>query len=261
MNNLFDIACNFSSDRFDDDLKEVIQRAQNNNVTKFLVVSASLKEAEKVNRIYQDNIDSCFFTIGVHPHHANEFDSSSSLEMIKLIEEYKPHSVGETGLDFFRNISSYEEQLYAFEEQIQIAIKTNLPLFLHQRDAHDEFMKIISKYKDYLPKSVVHCFTGTQSELEDYLDLGFYIGLTGWVCDERRNVELRQSIKNIPLDRLMLETDCPYLIPRNLDNKPKNNRNEPSFLPHIAKEISGLMEITPNELADKTFNNSIKFFS
>jgi TatD DNase family protein len=82
-----------------------------------------------------------------------------------------------------------------------------------------------------------------------------------WVCDERRNVELRQSIKNIPLDRLMLETDCPYLIPRNLDNKPKNNRNEPSFLPHIAKEISGLMEITPNELADKTFNNSIKFFS
>ena len=141
----------------------------------------------------------------------------------------------------------------------KLKVRCLVPENLQGRES--EFIKIISEYKDYLPKSVVHCFTGTQSELEDYLDLGFYIGLTGWVCDERRNVELRQSIKNIPLDRLMLETDCPYLIPRNLDNKPKNNRNEPSFLPHIAKEISGLMEITPNELADKTFNNSIKFFS
>ena len=146
MSNLFDIACNFSSNRFDNDLKEVIERAKNNNVTKFLVVAASLKDVEKVYRIYQDNKSSCFFTIGVHPHHANEFDSFSSAEMIKLIEEYKPHSVGETGLDFFRNISSYEEQLFAFEEQIQIAIDTNLPLFLHQREAHDDFMKIISKY-------------------------------------------------------------------------------------------------------------------
>ena len=112
MINLFDIACNFSSDRFDNDLNEVIQRAKNNNVTKFLVVSASLKDAKKVNRVYQDNKDSCFFTIGVHPHHANEFDSLASAEMMKLIKEYKPQSVGETGLDFFRNISSYDCLLY-----------------------------------------------------------------------------------------------------------------------------------------------------
>ena len=164
MINLFDIACNFSSDRFDNDLNEVIQRAKNNNVTKFLVVSASLKDTEKVYRIYQDNKDSCFFTIGVHPHHANEFDSSSSAEMMKLIKEYKPHSVGETGLDFFRNISSYEEQLFAFEEQIKIAIDNNQPLFLHQRDAHADFMKIVKKYKDNIPKAVLHCFTGTQTE-------------------------------------------------------------------------------------------------
>ena len=147
MNNLFDIACNFSSDRFDKDLDDVIQRAKEKKVTKFLVVSASLKDIDKVHQIYLNNRDSCFFTIGVHPHHANEFGSFSSAEMIKLIEKYKPHSVGETGLDFFRNISSYEEQLFAFEEQIQIAIETNLPLFLHQRDAHDDFLKIISKYK------------------------------------------------------------------------------------------------------------------
>ena len=220
-----------------------------------------MNDFEKTYNIYKNNLKEAFFSIGTHPHHANEIDEEQIKNMRKMVGEYNPSCIGETGLDFFRNLSSHDEQTYAFEEQIKIAIDFNKPLYLHQRDSHSEFIKIISEYKDYLPKSVVHCFTGTQSELEDYLDLGFYIGLTGWVCDERRNVELRQSIKNIPLDRLMLETDCPYLIPRNLDRKPKNNRNEPSFLPHIAKEISGLMEITPNELADKTFDNSIKFFS
>jgi TatD DNase family protein len=261
MNNLFDIACNFSSDRFEKDLNKVIKRAKDNNVTKFLLVSASLKDAEKVNKIYQDNKDSCFLTIGAHPHHANEFNSSSPSEMKRLIDEYKPHSVGETGLDFFRNISSYEEQLFAFEEQIRIAIETNLPLFLHQRDAHDDFMKIISKYKNDISKAVVHCFTGTQKELDDYLEMEFSIGLTGWICDERRNIDLRKSLKNIPLDKLMIETDCPYLIPRNLNNKPKNNRNEPAYLPHIANEIALLINLDKDKLIDITYKNSINFFS
>ena len=261
MNNLFDIACNFSSDRFEKDLNKVIKRAKDNNVTKFLLVSASLKDAEKVNKIYQDNKDSCFLTIGAHPHHANEFNSSSPSEMKRLIDEYKPHSVGETGLDFFRNISSYEEQLFAFEEQIRIAIETNLPLFLHQRDAHDDFMKIISKYKNDISKAVVHCFTGTQKELDDYLEMEFSIGLTGWICDERRNIDLRKSLKNIPLDKLMIETDCPYLIPRNLNSKPKNNRNEPAYLPHIAKEIALLINLDRDKLIDITYKNSINFFS
>jgi len=260
MNNLFDIACNFSSDRFDKDLYEVIERAKNNKVTKFLVVSASLKDTQNVYNIYKQNSDSCFFTIGVHPHHANEFNSTSSMKMMQQINEFKPHSVGETGLDFFRNISTYEEQLFAFEEQIKISIETGLPLFLHQRDAHKDFIKIISKYKNDIPKAVVHCFTGTQSELDDYLEMGFYIGLTGWICDERRNVELRKSLINIPTDKLMIETDCPYLIPRNLRDKPKNNRNEPSYLPHIALEIADLIEIDPEKLANITYKNSMNFF-
>lgn len=260
MNNLFDIACNFSSDRFNKDLDGVIKRAKNNNVKNFLVITSSLKDLEKVNTIYQDNKDSCFFTIGVHPHNANEFDSLSSSKMKRYIDEYKPHSVGETGLDFFRNISSYEEQLFAFEEQIQIAIEKNLPLFLHQRDAHYDFMKIISKYKNDISKAVVHCFTGTQEELDDYLEMGFYIGLTGWVCDERRNIDLRKSLINIPIEKLMIETDCPYLIPRNLTNKPKNNRNEPSYLPHIASEIASLVKIDKDEFSNATYQNSMNFF-
>ena len=261
MNNLFDIACNFSSERFDKDLNEVIHRAKNNNVNKFLVVSASLNDTEKINRIYEDNKDSCFFTIGVHPHNAREFNSSSSVKMKSLIDTYKPNSVGETGLDFFRNISSYEEQIFTFEEQIKIAIDKDLPLFLHQREAHDDFIKILSKYRDSISKAVVHCFTGTQKELDDYLDIGCHIGLTGWICDANRNIDLRKSLINIPLDKLMIETDCPYLIPKNLEEKPKNNRNEPAFLPHIAKEISTLMNVDINQLVKKTYENSINFFS
>ena len=190
-----------------------------------------------------------------------EINSDSIKKMRILVQDLKPCSVGETGLDFFRNLSTLEEQIFAFEEQIKLSIEFNKPLFLHQRDAHDEFIKIIMKYKNDINKAVVHCFTGTQKQLDSYLNLGFYIGLTGWICDERRNVELRKSIKNIPLDKLMIETDSPYLIPRNLDIKPENNRNEPSYLPHIAKEIADIINIDSSKLIDITYKNSISFFS
>ena len=261
MSELFDIACNFSSNRYDNDLDEVIKNAKNNNVTKFLVVSASINDVDKVYSIYQKYRSDCFFTVGTHPHHANEINSESMKKMRILVKDLKPCSVGETGLDFFRNLSTLEEQIFAFEEQIKLSIEFNKPLFLHQRDAHDEFIKIIMKYKNDINKAVVHCFTGTQKQLDSYLNLGFYIGLTGWICDERRNVELRKSIKNIPLDKLMIETDSPYLIPRNLIIKPKNNRNEPSYLPHIAKEIADIINIDLSKLIDITYKNSISFFS
>ena len=261
MHDIADIACNFSSDRFDSDLDEVINRAISNNITKFGLICSRLGDLDKLLSIYNNYSDSMLFTIGVHPHHANEFNTEYLKNLKETIRNYDPHAIGETGLDFFRNLSTYEEQIYAFEEQIKLSIEFNKPLFLHQRDAHDEFIKIIMKYKNDINKAVVHCFTGTQKQLDSYLNLGFYIGLTGWICDERRNVELRKSIKNIPLDKLMIETDSPYLIPRNLDIKPENNRNEPSYLPHIAKEIADIINIDSSKLIDITYKNSINFFS
>ena len=163
-------------------------------------------------------------------------------------------------MDFFRNLSTYEEQIYAFEEQIKIAIDTNKPLFLHQRDSHDDFIKILRKYSSDINKSVVHCFTGTKEQLNDYLELDCYIGVTGWICDAKRNVELRKTIKNIPLERLMIETDCPYLIPKNLEEKPKNNRNEPTYLNHIANEVATLMKKDINDIREKTYKTSLSFF-
>ena len=260
MHDIADIACNFSSDRFDTDLDEVINRATSNNITKFGLICSRLGDLDKLLSIYNNYSDSMLFTIGVHPHHANEFNAEYLKNLKEAIRNYDPHAIGETGLDFFRNLSTYEEQIYAFEEQIKISIEGNKPLFLHQRDSHDDFIKILRKYSRDINKSVVHCFTGTHLQLEDYLELGCYIGVTGWICDEKRNIELRKTIKDIPLSKLMIETDCPYLVPKNLPNKPKNNRNEPINLNHIVTEIAKLMEIDEGILRENTYKNSIDFF-
>ena len=260
MHEVADIACNFTSERFDKDLDEVINRAVANKITKFGLICSRMSDVNKLLKIYEQYSKNMFYTIGVHPHHANEINDDYLKKLKIEITTNNPHAVGETGLDFFRNLSTYEEQIYAFEEQIKIAIDTNKPLFLHQRDSHDDFIKILRKYSSDISKAVVHCFTGTQEQLDDYLELDFYIGVTGWICDEKRNVELRKTIKNIPLEKLMIETDCPYLIPKNIVEKPKNNRNEPSNLNHIINEIAELMEIDIDILRKQTFVNTINYF-
>ena len=260
MHEIADIACNFTSDRFDNDLDEVINQAIVNNITKFGLICSQLSDIDKLLEIYNRYSKDMFFTIGVHPHHANEINEEYLKKLKEVINNNNPHAIGETGLDFFRNLSTYEEQIFAFEEQIKIAIDTNKPLFLHQRDSHDDFIKILRKYSSDINKSVVHCFTGTKEQLDDYLELDCYIGVTGWICDAKRNVELRKTIKNIPLERLMIETDCPYLIPKNLEKKPKNNRNEPTYLNHIADEVALLMEKDINDIREKTYKTSLSFF-
>ena len=208
MSELFDIACNFSSNRYDNDLDEVIKHAKNNNVTKFLVVSASINDVDKVYSIYQKYRSDCFFTVGTHPHHANEINSESMKKMRILVKDLKPCSVGETGLDFFRNLSTLEEQIFAFEEQIKLSIEFNKPLFLHQRDAHDEFIKIIMKYKNDINKasslykqlkicaeSVIKGLDINKSELKAKQELM----LEGWKIDYfeiRRQIDLKKPSYN-----------------------------------------------------------------
>ena len=260
MHEIADIACNFTNERFDNDLDGVIHKAINNKISKFGLICSRMIDLDKLLKIYNQYSKDMFFTIGVHPHHASEINDEYLKKLHDAVNINNPHAIGETGLDFFRNLSTYEEQIYAFEEQIKISIEGNKPLFLHQRDSHDDFIKILRKYSQDINKSVVHCFTGTQSQLEDYLELGCYIGVTGWICDEKRNIELRKTIKDIPLSKLMVETDCPYLIPKDLPNKPKNNRNEPINLNHIVTEIAMLMEIDEGILRENTYKNSIDFF-
>ena len=256
-----DIACNFTHDSFKDNLEEVIANAELEGVEKFVLLCASLNDLKPIKIIQKKSPEKYFVSAGIHPHHATEIREINYDDLLAKLCSINPNVIGETGLDYFRNISPPDVQRKSFKMHIEIAKELSLPLYLHQRDSHKDFINIIKENRNNFPKFVVHCFTGTQEELNDYLDLGAYIGLTGWICDAKRNIELRKSIKNIPIDRMMIETDCPYLIPKNLPNKPKKNINEPKYLPHIANEIAELIGMKIEELKLATRSNAIEFFS
>jgi len=261
MAGFIDIACNFTHDSFKDNLDEVLNNAEHAGVDKFVLLCASLDDIDPIKVIQNNAPEKFFISAGIHPHHATEILEINYDALFNKLKSINPNAIGETGLDYFRNISPPDIQKKSFGMHIEIAKELNLPLYLHQRDAHSDFIRIIKENISNFPKFVVHCFTGTQAELDEYLELGAYIGLTGWICDAKRNIDLRKSIKNIPIEKMMIETDSPYLIPKNLMLKPKKNINEPKYLPHIANEICELTGYELEELKSATSNNAIKFFS
>ena len=260
MAGFIDIACNFTHPSFKNNLDQVISDAKALDVKKFVLLCASLEDLQPIRSIQSMNPSQFFITAGIHPHHANEILQLNEMPLIEKLSSIEPDAIGETGLDYFRNISPPEIQRESFEMHIEAAKELKKPLYLHQREAHDDFISILKNMSNSLPSFVVHCFTGTQEQLDAYLDLGAFIGLTGWICDAKRNKDLRASIKNIPLDRLMLETDCPYLVPKNLPIKAKKNINEPKYLPHIAQEVSNLMGVSFEMLQEATSQNTELFF-
>jgi len=205
----------------------------------------------------------CWTTAGVHPHNAKDWDAAA-LARLRELAEPTAHiaAIGECGLDYNRNFSPPQAQRQCFEDQLALAAQLGKPVFLHERDAFDDFVSILKKRRANLPGAVVHCFTGGQTELETYLALDCYIGITGWVCDERRGAHLVPLLPRIPADRLLLETDAPYLLPRNLPRnlRGKSGRNEPCFLPHIAACVAEIVGKTPAQLAEETSANARRLF-
>ena len=261
MAGFIDIACNFTHDSFKHNLDEVLNNAEHAGVDKFVLLCASMADIDPIKVIQNNTPEKFFISAGIHPHHATEILEINYDALLIKLKSINPNAIGETGLDYFRNISPPDIQKKSFGMHIEIAKELSLPLYLHQRDAHSDFIRIIKENISNFPRFVVHCFTGTQAELDEYLELGAYIGLTGWICDAKRNIDLRKSIKNIPIEKMMIETDSPYLIPKNLIVKPKKNINEPKYLPHIANEICELTGYELEELKLATSNNAIKFFS
>ena len=204
MAGFIDIACNFTHESFKRNLEEVINNAEHAGVEKFVLLCASLTDLDPIKQIQNNAPNKFFISAGIHPHHATETVEINYDQLLSQLQSITPHAIGETGLDYFRNISPPDIQKESFRMHIEIAKELNLPLYLHQRDAHIDFLRIIKENRKNFPKFVVHCFTGTQKELDEYLDLGAYIGLTGWICDAKRNIDLRQSIKNIPIEKMML---------------------------------------------------------
>ena len=235
---LIDIGANLTHDSFDHDRDAVLRRARDAGVARMIVTGASREHSPKALALAQAHPGVLFATAGVHPHHATEYTEECDAELRALHAHPEVVAVGECGLDYFRDFSPRPAQRRAFERQLQIAADTQKPLFLHQRDAHADFVAIMKDFDGRLGPVVVHCFTGSREELFDCLDLDWHIGITGWLCDERRGRHLREIVGNIPAQRLMVETDAPYLLPRTLDPMPKDRRNEPAFLPHIVAELA-----------------------
>tara|TARA_Y100000590_G_scaffold454074_2_gene600247 strand:- start:351 stop:1037 length:687 start_codon:yes stop_codon:yes gene_type:complete len=223
------------------------------------VTGTDLEESISAYQLAFSLSDVLTSTAGVHPHQAKEFSSNYFSEIKDLLTRDNVKAIGETGLDFYRNFSTPDQQKKSFEAHIEAAIELQKPLFLHVREAHKTFIEMLKPVHNELPKTVVHCFTGTKEELSDYLALDFYIGITGWICDERRGTHLKELINMIPENKLMIETDAPYLIPR-IEELKSSQRNEPKFLIHVAEEVLNNSNKSRELMFHSIYMNSLNFF-
>ena len=235
---LIDIGINLAHDSYGADRDSVIARAEAAGVVQMIVTGSSPESSRTAIALSRQHAGKLFATVGVHPHHATELSATVLTELGELTAAPEVVAVGECGLDYFRNYSPHAAQREAFHRQLELAARCGKPVFLHQREAHADFLAILRERRPVLAGGVAHCFTGGATELECYLELGLAIGITGWICDERRGAHLLELVRRIPADRLLLETDGPYLLPRDLHPKPSSRRNEPVYLAHIAAVVA-----------------------
>lgn len=257
---LIDIGINLAHESFDRDRAEVIARAQSAGVIAMIVTASTLADSARGLELCRQWPGLLRATAGVHPHHAAGFPDSDRALLADLLADPMTVAAGECGLDYYRNYSPPAEQRRAFGLQLQLALEHKLPAFLHQREAHADFMAMLREHPQLLPRAVLHCFTGDAKELDDCLAAGLAIGVTGWICDERRGQALREAVGRIPDDRLMLETDGPYLLPRTIQPKPAHRRNEPMNLPVILEAVAACRGQPVDQLAAMTTANARRFF-
>ncbi len=257
---LADSCFNINHDSFKNDLDGIFKNASKEGVEYFFCPSSRESEIHEILNLSKKFEQKIFCSVGIHPHHASELKPDTISNLEPFLSHNQVVSVGEIGLDYFRNFQSPQIQTKCFKAFLELAAQKNYPAFLHHRDAFNDFYPILKDHINHIPQSIVHCFTGTRHELKEFLDLGLFIGITGWVCDPKRGKDLKELIKYIPLDRLVIETDAPYLVPKNLKIKPKNNRNEPSYLSHILEEISLLIGKDKSTVALQTTSNFKSLF-
>jgi TatD DNase family protein len=235
---LIDIGINLGHDSFDSDRQLVITRAREAGVVQMIITGASGSGSRQALELARSDPQRLFATAGVHPHHATELNPELLAELESLARQPEVVAVGECGLDYFRDFSPRDVQQRAFHQQLELAARVGKPVFLHERDAHEDFIGIVREHRATLVGGVAHCFTGSAEQLGRYLELELAIGITGWICDERRGAHLLPLVREIPAAALHLETDAPYLLPRDLKPRPASRRNEPRYLPHIAAVVA-----------------------
>ena len=257
---LVDIGINLAHDSYQRDRAEVIARARQAGVVAMIVTGSTLDDSARAIALCREHPTILRATAGVHPHHATTLRDGDAPRLAELLADPMTVAAGECGLDYYRNFSPPAEQRRAFAMQLRLATEHRRPLFLHQRDAHADFLAMLREHSDLAARAVLHCFTGGIGELEDCLAAGLHIGVTGWVCDERRGQALREAVTRVPGDRLMLESDGPYLLPRTLQPKPPHRRNEPMYLPLVLAGVAHCRGETPEAVAAATTANACRFF-
>ncbi len=257
---LIDIGANLAHDSFAADLPEVLARAQAVGVARIVVTGSDVDSATQAQALARQYPGLLYATAGLHPHHARDWSPQLEQQFRELAAAPECVSLGECGLDYFRNFSSHEDQRRAFAAQLQLAVELRKPLFLHQRDAHADFLAMLREYRPQLGAVVVHCFTDTRAAMNDYLALDCHIGITGWICDERRGRHLLDAVVDIPDQRLMVETDAPYLLPRTAPRSAER-RNEPANLPWVIRAVAGARGQDEAVVAAATTATAASFFA
>lgn len=263
---LVDIGANLTHESYARDLPAVLNRAATTGLSAIILTGtdeAAIEQNIGIMERYTDDDQKPLLraTAGIHPHDAKHWSSRVEHLLREVLQRNDTVAVGECGLDYFRDVTPRDQQRRAFEMQLALAAEYNLPVFLHEREASTEMLDIVSQWRNDLSHAVIHCFTGDKKALYGYLDLDLHIGITGWICDERRGQHLRSLVKEIPSHRLMIETDCPYLLPRDLPSSPKARRHEPALLPWISRTIAQLVGETEATLAQRTTDTATAFFS
>ncbi len=249
---LIDIGVNLGHDSFDADREAVIARARAAGVVQMIITGANGPGTRQAIALAAADPQQLFATAGVHPHHAAELTPELLAELETLARHPEVVAVGECGLDYYRDLAPRAVQQRAFHQQLELAARVGKPVFLHERDAHDDFFAILREHRAALVGGVAHCFTGTAEQLERYLALDLAIGITGWICDERRGAHLLPLLQDIPAAALLLETDAPYLLPRDLRPRPASRRNEPMHLRHVAQVVAQARSETLEQLSATT---------
>lgn len=257
---LVDIGVNLTNKAFRSDLTEVIARARSAGVTRMIITGTSVDGSRQAAELAATMPGTLYATAGVHPHDAKHCDEHTLDALRELAAHPQVVAIGECGLDFNRDFSPRPVQRRWYEAQIELAADIELPLFLHERDAAGDMLEVLGRYRDRLRAAVIHCFTGDAAVLDAYLALDLHIGITGWICDERRGYHLHELVRKIPLERLMIETDAPYLLPRTARPRPRSGRNEPALLSHVLTTVAHCLGRSTDEVARATTATAEAFF-
>ena len=257
---MIDIGANLADSSFDPDRERVIDAALDAGVTQLVLTGSHVGVSERATALARTRPGLLFATAGVHPHHADDCPEDWLERLEALTSDPCVVAVGECGLDFFRDLSPRDIQRQRMEEHIDLAERTGLPMFLHERDASEMMLDVLREHRGRISRAVIHCFTGVGETLDAYLDLDLHIGITGWICDERRGMHLRDLVRRIPAERLMIETDAPYLLPRTIRPRPKSRRNEPRYLAYVRDLVAECRGEAPEACSERTTATARAFF-